>query len=158
MHSTAVRVLAAFAFVLAMLLPAANVASARGGGGGGGRGGAGMSGGGMAAGARSGGSWQGGAGHSGSWHSGHSGHHHRHGSTVFFGGAFFWSPWWWSPWAFYPPYYSTVVVSEPPVFIQGPSGDQATPGFWYFCQSARGYYPDVQTCPEDWIRVPPRSP
>ena len=117
-----------------------------------------MSGGGTAGGARSGGSWQGGASRSGSWHGSHGGHHHRHfhGSTVFFGSSFFWSPWWYAPWPYYPPYYSTVVT-EPPVYIQGPTGP-TVPSFWYYCQSAQGYYPNVQSCPEDWIRVPPRSP
>lgn len=28
---------------------------------------------------------------------------------------------------------------------------------WYFCQSANGYYPNVQSCPEPWIKVPARS-
>lgn len=28
---------------------------------------------------------------------------------------------------------------------------------WYFCQSAGGYYPNVQTCPEAWIKVPARG-
>jgi hypothetical protein len=25
----------------------------------------------------------------------------------------------------------------------------------YYCQSAQGYYPQVQSCPEPWVPVPP---
>ena len=28
---------------------------------------------------------------------------------------------------------------------------------WYFCPSAGAYYPNVQTCPEPWIKVPARA-
>jgi hypothetical protein len=28
---------------------------------------------------------------------------------------------------------------------------------WYFCQSANGYYPNVPSCPEPWIKVPARA-
>jgi hypothetical protein len=28
-------------------------------------------------------------------------------------------------------------------------------GYWYYCESAKEYYPTVQQCPEDWIKVPP---
>lgn len=34
---------------------------------------------------------------------------------------------------------------------------QPSQSYWYYCSSARAYYPTVSTCPEDWIRVPPRS-
>jgi hypothetical protein len=34
------------------------------------------------------------------------------------------------------------------------SGDD---GFWYYCASARGYYPEVPDCPEAWVKVAPRS-
>lgn len=26
--------------------------------------------------------------------------------------------------------------------------------YWYYCQSAGGYYPDVPSCPEPWVPVP----
>jgi 2-oxoglutarate decarboxylase len=29
--------------------------------------------------------------------------------------------------------------------------------FWYYCPSSKGYYPSVQTCPEPWVKVPPRQ-
>mgnify|MGYP003694325897 CR=1 FL=1 len=28
--------------------------------------------------------------------------------------------------------------------------------YWYYCSSAGAYYPTVPTCPEPWIKVPPR--
>jgi hypothetical protein len=84
------------------------------------------------------------------------------------GGFGWWDPWWsWGPWWYYPPAYypPRVVVTEPPVYIERPPDSpepppdsDPVPGFWYFCQSAQGYYPDVQRCPERWIPVPPRNP
>lgn len=49
-----------------------------------------------------------------------------------------------------------VVVEEPPVYIQR---ETATPsqGWWYYCESAGGYYPTVSSCPEPWVRVAPRE-
>jgi hypothetical protein len=46
-----------------------------------------------------------------------------------------------------------VVVREPRVFVER----RAARSYWHYCGSAGAYYPDVQTCPEPWIRVPPRS-
>ena len=31
---------------------------------------------------------------------------------------------------------------------------EAPAGYWYYCQSAGAYYPNVQACPEDWVPVP----
>ncbi len=28
--------------------------------------------------------------------------------------------------------------------------------YWYYCPSLGGYYPNVPTCPESWVQVPPR--
>lgn len=96
-------------------------------------------------------------------------HHHRvfHGGARVFigvGPAFWWGPY---PYGYYPPpYYAyypppTVVVQEqPPVYIQrqpGPLPVPAPPADWYYCASARAYYPTVQACPEAWIRVPART-
>ena len=61
------------------------------------------------------------------------------------------------PW----PYF---VYAPPPVIVQPPpsgspsQGFSATPpqAYWYFCPSARAYYPTVQDCPDPWILVPPR--
>ena len=72
--------------------------------------------------------------------------------------------WWWPnyrPWYWYPPpYYPPVVVQpQPQVYVQqAPAPPSAPPGDWYYCESAGGYYPQVQSCPEPWVRVPPRNP
>jgi hypothetical protein len=48
-----------------------------------------------------------------------------------------------------------IVREQPAVYVQ--RGDvPAEEGSWYYCASERGYYPDVPTCPEEWIPVPPR--
>ena len=89
-------------------------------------------------------------------------------------------PVWWGPphpWWYYPPYppYAypppTVVVQPPPVYVEQtppppapappPAASSLTPaqepGYWYYCPSARSYYPSVQACPEAWVKVPPRT-
>jgi hypothetical protein len=74
------------------------------------------------------------------------------------GPSFWWGPYWW----YYPPPYYVyspppVVVQEPPVYIQQePPPAPAAQSYWYYCQSAKAYYPTVPTCPEPWVKVPPR--
>ena len=97
---------------------------------------------------------------------------HRHGGPRVFvsvGPRFWWGPYPY-PYYYYPyPYYYTpppVVVQDPPVYDQqqqvspsvvppAPSGAQES--FWYYCPSSRDYYPQVPSCPEAWIKVPPRQ-
>ena len=116
------------------------------------------------AGGRSGG--RSGGGHGGG-HGSH-GHHHHHGrGTVFLGVG----PWWggaWGGWPgwYYPyspyPYYGyapPAVAAEPPVYVERQLQIEApAPGYWYYCESAGGYYPNVERCPQPWVKVPPRSP
>jgi hypothetical protein len=45
---------------------------------------------------------------------------------------------WWDSW--YYPSYDGYVPPQPS---------------WYYCPSARAYYPEVYTCPEQWVIVPP---
>jgi hypothetical protein len=87
---------------------------------------------------------------------GFSGHHHgnfHHGfrGRIFIGvGPFIAAPLFWPAYA-YPayPYWDTYEYA-PPVY-------QAPPAqLWYYCPSARGYYPTVPSCPEPWVPVPPR--
>lgn len=84
---------------------------------------------------------------------------------VFIGAGPWWGygyPYWYPPpyyyYPYYYPYYSspTVVVQEPPVYIERPSEDAEPSAYWHFCRSSQGYYPTVSTCPEDWVKVPPR--
>ncbi len=80
------------------------------------------------------------------------------GGRVFIGvgPAFWWGPPY--PWYGYPPYYyppAQVIVEQPQMYIQQAPAPAA---YWYYCQSAQGYYPQVQSCPEPWLPVPPRNP
>jgi len=67
---------------------------------------------------------------------------------------------WWGPpypyWGYYPPAYyyppPPVVVQAPPVYVEQP-----TQSYWYYCRSANAYYPNVQSCPEAWLKVAPRT-
>jgi hypothetical protein len=92
---------------------------------------------------------------------------HHGGVRVFIGGP----PVWWGPYPYYypapypyaAPYAAPYVVQQPaPVIVeQAPNYVSQTPAppqsYWYYCQSAKAYYPNVQTCAETWIQVPPRS-
>jgi hypothetical protein len=82
---------------------------------------------------------------------------------VFIGVGPYWAPY---PYYWYPPppyYYSppSVVVTQPPVYIEQPpvppAPAAAAPAYWYYCVSAKGYYPTVPACPEEWVKVPERS-
>ena len=106
--------------------------------------------------------------HAWSRRGGHAHFVRAHQPRVFigFGPAFWWGApafWWGAPypyWWNYPPPYvygpPTVVVQEPPVYVQQQPAPPAAPSYWYYCPSANGYYPYVQTCPEAWVKVPPR--
>lgn len=87
-------------------------------------------------------------------------------------------PYYYYPYAapyYYPPgpyYYPPAVVapSQPPVYVerdqqpapstppapstQPPQSSQS----WFYCPSARAYYPYVKECPEGWQRVAPQPP
>jgi hypothetical protein len=131
--------------VLALLLGWASVSEA--GRRGGGRGGHGFHGG------RGSGSHSGFHGHRGGQFHGnrrhHGGfrHHDRHGGfrhhgfrgKAFIGVAplFLWGP--------------SYIYTPPPVYVR-----PEPVGYWYFCPSARAYYPYVASCPEAWIPVPAR--
>ena len=106
-----------------------------------------------------------GGGHSGRMHGGshHHGRFHGH-RGVFVGVGPWWGPGWWAAPYYYPyyPYYSypyyPPTVAEPPTYIgREPQMPSTPPGFWYYCQSAGGYYPTVQSCPESWLQVAPRD-
>jgi hypothetical protein len=72
--------------------------------------------------------------------------------------------WWWIAaglWYFYPapiypwpdPYAPPVVVA-PPV-VSAPEAAAPPPAqYWYYCDSAGGYYPYVPECPSGWRAVP----
>ncbi|HEY7040527.1 MAG TPA: hypothetical protein VID28_16820 [Methylomirabilota bacterium] len=97
---------------------------------------------------------------------GYTGGHWRGG--VFIGVGPYWG--WGYPWYYPPPYYyppPAVVVQEPPVYVErepapaeAPPAPPAPPAsanaYWYYCSSAKAYYPSVPSCPEEWVKVPER--
>lgn len=96
-------------------------------------------------------------------HGGHGGHGWG-GSRVGIGVSFgvpLWSPWYYPP-PYYPAYYPAAPViierQAPPVYIEQPQQVQAPSeaGYWYYCRSPSGYYPEVRACNASWIKVPPR--
>jgi hypothetical protein len=104
---------------------------------------------------------------------GHHGHHHHHGSRVVIGVGPYWgwgAPWWYGPRYYYPypypaygypvypaPVYAPrVVVEEPPIYVERDPAP-ASAGWWYYCEPSGAYYPDVESCAEPWVKVPPRS-
>jgi hypothetical protein len=103
-----------------------------------------------------GGAWHGGGG---GWHGGGGGWHggfHGNG-VVIVGPGCCWGPYWgWGWGGYYPPYYypqPQVVVQPAPVYTDAPAPEES---YWYYCASAKAYYPSVPSCSEAWIKVPPR--
>jgi hypothetical protein len=100
-------------------------------------------------------------------------HHWGGGPHVFvgFGVAPVWwygHPYWYgNPYWYYPPPYvyappPTVVVQPPPVYVEQHPAPPFSPApssqqYWYYCEPAQGYYPNVQTCGEPWVTVPARA-
>lgn len=78
-----------------------------------------------------------------------------------------WGPGWWGPGVWGPgvavvssPQF-VMVPSEPRVFVERdtvPEPAAQPQQWWYWCQSAQGYYPYVSTCSEGWRRVEPQIP
>jgi len=67
-----------------------------------------------------------------------------------------WYPFWYHPWPYYYPAPVVVQRSEPPVYVERdePASEQA-PGWWYYCDESKTYYPYVKSCPGGWQKVPP---
>jgi hypothetical protein len=108
------------------------------------------------------------------------GHGHGHGHyfrpyVVVGAPAFWWGrpfgwglpyPIWYAPpvYGYAPPVYgygppqAAVVVPAPAptVYIERSASAPPAAGWWYFCESAGRYYPNVESCPEGWVKVPPR--
>ena len=119
------------------------------------------------------GGWHGGDWHGarGPWH-GDFRHFDRHDMRIWRGGVWRQSwhdgrfGWWWiagGDWFFYPvpvypypdpyayvPLQTVVVQPQPPQTIAPQPAQQ----LWYYCDSAKGYYPYVATCPSGWRAVP----
>src|SRR5262245_16948488 len=51
--------------------------------------------------------------------------------------------------------YAPGFIYEPPVVVAPqPEYVPGSDGYWYYCQSAGAYYPNVPSCPEPWVPVP----
>jgi hypothetical protein len=69
----------------------------------------------------------------------------------------YWGPYW-GPAYYYPPaYYPAPVYVSPPAPAQyvERSDQPLSSGYWYYCETSRGYYPYVKECPSGWKAVPP---
>ena len=125
-------------------------------------------------GGHAGGGYARGGGHGGGYYRGHDGGRYYVGGRYYgnYGGNF---GWWWlgAPglWYFTPgpydayPYYSYanpyIESNMPPVVVapqtNAPPTTQAAQ-VWYYCVSAKGYYPYVPSCSEGWKSVPATPP
>lgn len=131
--------------------------------------------------ARPGGSgrgYHGGGHHHGGGHY-HGGHRHFRGSFGFWGGGFwpgywgagYWPGYWGPGWGGYygaPAVAYTPFVTQERVWVESdlagatpPPAAAPTPNpnaqqWWYWCVSARNYYPYVSSCAEGWQRVAPQ--
>lgn len=75
---------------------------------------------------------------------------------VYIGGPI-WGPVWYPPPFYYPPQVVVVPPPQPQVYIeQAPPAEPSAPAYWYYCKSAKGYYPYIKECPEAWQKVLPQ--
>ena len=95
-------------------------------------------------------------------HGGRHGRGHYRGGVGIVVGAPLWAPWYYP--SFPPPIFierhapPVYIERSPPVYIERPPPEERVrqAGYWYYCQSPSGYYPEVQECSGAWIKVPPR--
>ena len=57
----------------------------------------------------------------------------------------------WQPFGFYAPP-PVIIQQQPPVYVQP---EQQEENYWYYCPDLQGYYPYVQNCPSQWMKVVP---
>src|SRR5207237_6873459 len=77
-------------------------------------------------------------------------------TVVYYGGA----PYYYANDVYYvqqPTGYEVVAPPEAAPQAPPPTAAQA-PAVWYYCDSAKGYYPYVGQCPEGWKTVPASPP
>jgi hypothetical protein len=79
--------------------------------------------------------------------------HFRGHGVIVVGPSFWWDPWWYYPPPYYYPPPPQVIVQPAPVIVE----ERPPQSYWYYCPSAKAYYPTAPKCPEAWIKVPPRS-
>jgi hypothetical protein len=57
-----------------------------------------------------------------------------------------------SPYSY--PYGNPYAYAAPAAYVEATA---PVASYWYYCASARTYYPYISTCPEDWMRVVPKN-
>jgi hypothetical protein len=62
--------------------------------------------------------------------------------------------WPWYPYGYYPYSSPPVVVQQNPIYVEP---QQEETYYWYYCQSPKGYYPYVKSCPSGWMKVVPET-
>jgi hypothetical protein len=68
------------------------------------------------------------------------------------------------PYYYYPPPPVVVAPAAPTTYVERgqPATDSAAPGnapgTWYYCDSAKAYYPYVKQCQSGWREVPATPP
>jgi hypothetical protein len=80
--------------------------------------------------------------------------------------AYFGNPYFDYPYPeYYYPYSQSTVIVEPSSLPMSPQGttvvappNSPSTSNWYYCDSAKGYYPYVTQCPEPWRMVPAVPP
>lgn len=72
----------------------------------------------------------------------------------FHGGVYIGGPLWIPPPVYYPPPVYVERVA-PPVYIEQ---SPAPTNYWFYCQESKAYYPYVQSCPSNWMKVMPNTP
>jgi hypothetical protein len=88
-------------------------------------------------------------------HGGHQGHHRPPVGIVF--------PWWWHYHYGYHRHYSNTVIVTAPVYVPvyppvyPPAYSEPISELRYFCPDYRDYYPNVASCPSQWLQVVPQA-
>jgi hypothetical protein len=60
-----------------------------------------------------------------------------------------------------PPFYPYGYCAPPPVIIRRTPPVYVEPerqkdAYWYYCESPKGFYPYVKSCPDGWMKVVPQ--
>lgn len=87
------------------------------------------------------------------------GYGHPRSSVQF--GVYLGGPWVYPPYHPYPVYVPVPRVYEPPapvIYIEQQPARTMEPGYWYYCNETRTYYPYVRECSGPWQKVAPQSP
>lgn len=67
-----------------------------------------------------------------------------------------WAPLWFGLRFLAPP--RRVIIEHHYSYSEAPPAYTPPPqNYWYYCQDPEGYYPQVQSCPEGWMRVVPNG-